>query len=316
MDKSIAGVKESIASLLQVARESLKNGDFEKAKTDIEKALSIDFNDKLIINGLKFVNFWIERKMRFQTVEGHYERGCYLFRQWKAFIAFSGKFDITDDELTIYAIKFWVFNQALHHFNQLYENGADDHEIIIKIGLCHKNLGDYCRALEYLEIVMQAKHEDAELMAEIADCYAFINEVKASKIFFREAFFIDPQSIDLYSLESLLIKKLIGRVKSLGFDDKLLNEWIPIYGVLYGVFNVKRELKVLELGKLKQSISALEHQYDEDVENRAITVPRLLNRYFWLIDYYISTNDSKDRIEDVLRKMNKVNPSVYELYSN
>ncbi|MCL2480863.1 MAG: hypothetical protein FWF38_04035 [Spirochaetaceae bacterium] len=316
MDKSITDVKGNIASLLQIARDKLKSGDFEKAKIEIDKAFSIDFNEKLVINGLKFVNFWIERKMRFQTVEGHYERGCYLFRQWKAFVTFSGKFDITDDELTIYAIKYWVFNQALYHFNQLLENGADDLEILAKIGLCYKNLGDYCHALEYLETVMKSKTEDAEIMAEVADCYAFINEVKASKIFFREAFFIDPQSIDIHSLESLLIKKLIGRVKSLGFDDKLLNEWIPIYGVLYGVFNVKRELKVLELGKLKQAISTLEHQFEEGVENREITIPRLLNRYFWLIDYYISTNDSKDRIEDVLRKINKINPSVYELYSN
>lgn len=316
MDKSITDVKENIASLLQIARDNLKNGDFEKAKIEIEKAFSIDFNEPLVINGLKFVNFWIERKTRFQSVEGHYERGSYLFRQWRAFITFSGKFDAADDELTIYAIKYWVFNQALHHYNQLLESGADDPEILAKIGLCYKNLGDYCRALEYLETVMQTKNEDAELMAEVADCYAFINEVKASKIFFREAFFIDPQSIDIYSLESLLIKKLIGRVKSLGFNDKLLNEWIPIYGVLYGVFNVKRELKVLELGKLKQSINALEHQFEEDTENRGIIMPRLLNRYFWLIDYYISTKESKDRIEDILKKINKINPSVYELYSN
>ncbi len=315
MDKSTTDVKENIASLLQIARDHLKNGDFEKAKPEIEKAFSIDFNEPFVINGLKFVNFWIERKARFQAVEGHYERGSYLFRQWKAFLAFSGKFD-TDDELTLYSIKYWVFTQALHHFNQILENGGDDPEILTKIGLCHKNLGDYCCALEYLETVMQLKNEDAELMAEVADCYAFINEVKASKIFFREAFFIDPQSIDIYSLESLLIKKLIKRVKSLGFDDKLLKEWIPIYGVLYGVFNVKRELKILELGKLKQSISALEHQIEEDSENKEVTIPRLLNRYFWLIDYYISTNDSKDRIEEILRKINKINPSVYELYSN
>ena len=316
MDKSITDVKGNIASLLQIARNNLKNGDFEKAKSEIEKAFSIDFNEQHVINALKIVNFWIERKMRFQTVEGHYERGSYLFRQWKAFILFSGKFDTSDDELTIYAIKYWVFNQALHYFNQLLENGADDLEVLTKIGLCYKNLGDYCRAIEYLETVMQAKTEDADLLAEVADCYAFINEVKASKIFFREAFFIDPQSIDIYSLESFLIKKLIGRVKSLGFNDKLLNEWIPIYGVLFGVFNIKRELKILEVGKLKQSITALEHQFEEDAENREITIPRLLNRYFWLIDYYISTNESKDRIEDVLKKINKINPSVYELYSN
>jgi hypothetical protein len=75
-------------------------------------------------------------------------------------------------------------------------------------------------------------------------------------------------------------------------------------------------LKALELGKLKQSINTLEHQLEEDADNRNFLIPRLLNRYFWLIDYYISISDSKDRIEDVLRKINKLNPSIYELYSN
>jgi len=315
MDKSLTDVKENIASLLQIARECLKKGDFEKARSEIEKALSIDFNEPNVITALKFVNFWIERKTRFQNVAGHYERGTFLFKQWKSFMLFSSKFE-SDDELTLYAVKFWVFSQSLYHFNEILESGADDPELLMKIGLCYKNLGDYCRALEFLETALQIRNEDSELMAEIADCYAFINEVRASKIFFREAFFIEPQLIDLYSLESLLIKKLIGRVRSLGFDDKQLKEWIPIYGVLYGVFNVKRELKALELGKLKQSVNTLEHQLEEDTDNRNFLIPRLINRYFWLIDYYVSISDSKDRIEDVLRKINKLNPSIYELYSN
>ncbi len=315
MDKSLIGVKENIASLLQTARECLKKGDFEKAKAEIEKALAIDFNEPLVINALKFVNFWMERKARFQSVAGHYERGIYLFRQWKSFILFSSKTG-TDDELTVYAVKYWVFSQSLYHFNEILESGADDPELLMKIGLCHKNMGDYCRALELLEAALQIRSEDAALMAEIADCYAFINEVKASKVFFREAFFIDPQSIDICSLESLLVKKLITRIKNLGYEENLLKEWIPIYGVLYGVFNVKRELKALELGKLKQSINTLEHQLEEDGENKELIIPRLINRYFWLIDYYISISDSKDRIEDVLRKINKLDPSIYELYSN
>lgn len=315
MEKSTADVKGNVASLLQISRDHLKNGDFEKAKANIEKAFSIDFNDTQVVNALKYINFWIERKVRFQAVEGHYERGSYLLRQWKAFTVFIQKME-SDDELTLYAIKYWVFSQALHHYMELFQNGADDPEIVMKIGLCYKYLGDYSKALECLERVMQVKQEDAELMAEIADCYAFMNEVKASKIFFREAFFLNPQSIDINSLESLLIKKLIGKVRSIGFEEELLKEWIPVYGVLFGVFNIKRELKALELGKLKQSISALEHQLEEDGKEDKKTVPRLINRYFWLIDYYISTSDSKDKIESILVKINKINPSVYELYSN
>jgi Tfp pilus assembly protein PilF len=88
MDKSLTDVKENIASLLQIARECLKKGDFEKAGSEIEKALSIDFNEPNVIAALKFVNFWIERKTRFQNVAGHYERGIFLLKQWKSFMVF------------------------------------------------------------------------------------------------------------------------------------------------------------------------------------------------------------------------------------
>jgi len=296
MDKRVINSQNELSTILHRTRDIIKNGDFEEARNELENGLSIDFNNTEVITGLKYVNFWIERKLKF-----HQE--------------FSRKFD-TKDEMTLYALKYWVFNQALYHFLEILNHSPDDYEMLIKIGISYKNLGDYCKALEYLEYANQKKSDDAELLSEMADCYALINEVRAAKIFFREAFFIDPSKVSLYSMESLLIGKLIDNIKEQGYEKEELNEWVPVYGVLYGVFNIKRELKALELGKLKQSINSLENRYEEEPENRYLTIPRLINRYFWLIDYYINVKDSRDRIEDILKKINKLNPSVYELYTN
>ena len=46
-------------------------------------------------------------------------------------------------------------------------------------------------------------------MAELADCYSLVNEIRASKAFFREAFFKIPKDIDLSILESDYIHRLI-----------------------------------------------------------------------------------------------------------
>ncbi len=315
MDKRVINSQNELSAILQRTRDIIKNGDFDEARTELENGLSIDFNNTEVITGLKYINFWIERKSKFHNVSGHFERGMYLFKQWEKFQEFIQKYSLKD-EMTLYALKYWVFSQALYHFLEILNHSPDDYEMLIKIGISYKNLGDYCKALEYLEYAGQKKNDDAELLSEMADCYALINEVRAAKIFFREAFFIDPSKINLYSMESLLIAKLIENIRSQGYEKTELNEWIPVYGVLYGVFNIKRELKALELGKLKQSIHALENRYEEEPENRYITIPRLLNRYFWLIDYYINVKDSRDRIEDILKKINKLNPSVYELYTN
>lgn len=337
MEKSInakAVIKEKISSLMHSVEECLKSGDLEKAKSLLGECLALDFNDKTVAKSLMNVDFWIERKARFQHENGYYDRGIYLLHHWKVFISFSkGEKDNSESDELIYPLKYWVFNQALQNFKEASAHasglsditsdsqtaattGLDDPDFLRKIGFCYKNLGDYSTALEYLETAMSYRSECASLMAEAADCYALVNELKISKLYFREAFFIDPQSVDILSLESILIKKLVERVQEMWSNEKQMKEWIPVYGALYGVFNMKRELKALEVVKLKQSITTLEHQIDDKEENRDIVIPRLINHYFWLIDYYMSVRDSKDRIEDILRKINKINPSIYELYSN
>ena len=88
-----------------------------------------------------------------------------------------------------------------------------------------------------------------------------------------------------------------------------------MYGVLKGVFDIKRELRPLETAQLKQSIVTLETALNDE-ENKELNIPRLINRYFWLIDFYdIIGNDSGAR-ENTLKKIRDLNPAVYELYSN
>ena len=195
------------------------------------------------------------------------------------------------------------------------EESGQDTEILFRLGKCYKGLGNYGKALEFFERASHQKVDDPDILSELADCYAFVNELRAAKVFFREAFFINPQKIDLIALESLLIRRLIERVSRLGFSSPQLEEWVPVYGVLYGVFNVKRELKPLEYGKLKQEIYQLESERKEKPQD-TIIIPKLINKYFWLIDHYISNKDPRENVDEVLRKIKSLNDSVFELYTN
>jgi hypothetical protein len=60
------------------------------------------------------------------------------------------------------------------------------------------------------------------------------------------------------------------------------------------VFSVKREMKPLEFGKLKQSIFLLEREIESEPRARGL-VPRLINRYFWLIDHYMAAGESREK---------------------
>jgi hypothetical protein len=88
-----------------------------------------------------------------------------------------------------------------------------------------------------------------------------------------------------------------------------------VYGTVWGVFNVKREMKPLEFGKLKQSIFSLEKECRAAGAEREMLVPRLVNRYFWLIDHYLTAGEPREKIDEVLGRIRDVDPGVHAEYT-
>ncbi len=304
------------SSLLEEAYGFFHKGFFGDAIETLEKALEIDFEDDRILSALKCANFWREKENRIDTIGENLAKGEYLLKEWKNFMVFAENFT-GFDEKCINALRQWCFGTALNSYEKVfYDSGGNDHEILFKIGRCYKCMGDYANALTFLERTFRQQKENAAVMAELADCYALINEIKPAKLFFREAFFIDPSKVETAFLESMMIQRLISRVRELNLSREQIKEWIPVYGVIYGVFNIKRELKPLELGKLKQSIFSFENRLEENGEIGAETQPRLLNAYFRLVDHYISVGEEREKIEELLRKIKRLNNEVFNQYIN
>lgn len=315
MDRSTE-TRNRIDNILKDAYKLLRQGSFNESKEFLNAALKIDFENEDIISALKSVNFWNERKRRLEGIQGALEKGHYLFDQWGAFFDYLQSCD-EDCEKVLYPVKKWVFSTALTLFQTVLDkSGMHDPDLLCNLGRAYKGIGDYEHAVEYIESANHQRMGDAEIMAELADSYACINEVRAAKIFFREAFYTDPQSIKLRFFESMLIGRLVNEVKNMGYSNDLLKEWVPIYGNIYGVFNVRRELKPLELGKLKQAIFDCEQRIETNEEEKLLLEPRLLNKYFWLIDHLIATKSERAKIDEILEKVKGLNSEIYEKYIN
>lgn len=308
--------QESVSILLSNAYESLRAVDLPGATQFLERALALDFEDEEVLWSLKCANFWTERAERMETSRNPYERGEYMVTQWKTFASFASKLD-GSFERGFYAFKRFAFSLALSQYRSLAPEDKESHEaeLALRVGRCLKGAGDYDAALKQLETAARERRDDAEVLAELADTYALGGEARASKALFREAFYIAPQKIDIDFLESEMIRRLIGKVAELGYRGAELLEWLPVYGSLLGVFAVKRELKAVEVGKLRQSIYQLENEAKEGGEERALLVPRLINRYFWLIDHCIAARDDRAKIDEILLKVRLLDPSIYKQYT-
>ena len=302
--------------LVSDAYESLRSVDLAAASGLLERALAEDFDDPEVLYALKCAEFWSDRAARSESVRGPFERGEYIVSQWKSFVSFSSRLG-GDFERARYAFKRYAFSLALAHYRAVPQEEREPHEaeLALRIGRCLKGSGDFDAALGQLEAAAKERREDAEVLAELADVYALVNEGRAAKALFREAFFIAPQRIDLELLESELVARLVERVRAEGKSGPELAEWVPVYGTLLGVFNVKRELKAVEAGKLRNSIYQLENELKENAEDRHLLVPRLVNRYFWLVDHCIAAREDRARIEELLLKIRLLDPAIHKQYT-
>ncbi len=308
---------ESINALLEQAHDHLASHRLGDAIDVLEKALSLDFDHPDVATVLKYANFWKERDALVEQIGSEFEQGEYLLSQWSTFRRFVDRVGEAA-EPWMASVRAHVFGLALEKYESLLEvSGGTDAELLLRIGRCHKALGHYDTARHYLEQAGRHRREDAAILAELADCYALVNESQRAKAFFREAFFISPSRIDLDLLESEMICRLIAKVREEGYEQPELAEWLPVYGVVYGVFSVKRELRSIEYGKLRQSIYALEREVHEHSggEIDSAKKARLINRYFWLIDHYVNTGEERSKIDEVRLKIRQLSLKAYEAFT-
>ncbi|MCR5044990.1 MAG: tetratricopeptide repeat protein [Treponema sp.] len=293
----------------------LRSGKPSEAKVLLNNALVYELENQEILFAINCCNFWIDVMERAKAANDNFERGQTYCNEWKNFLQFLNREEQTFDR-TLFAAKTGVFSSALACFNQL----ADERdpilkaEILRKLGLCYKKLGSYETARNYLGEANEARPDSSPIIAEMADCYALCGEEKQAKVLFREAFYIDPQKIEQEFLDSELIQCLIRNVRQKGYSGAALMEWLPVYGQLYGVFTVKRRLRPQEIARLKQEIYAKETEIKDPSCQRDLLTPRLINLYFWLIDYYVAANENVSKMNDIITRIKILDTEIYELY--
>jgi tetratricopeptide (TPR) repeat protein len=304
-------------ALLSAVYDLIDRQSLDEAIGRIEPVLGLHFDNEELAAVLKCAKYWKDRFLSIQRYPSGYEKAEYLLGQWKGFPAFVERIGGTPERCTA-AFKTLVFRAALAIYESLVDvsvTGIKDGDILMRIGRCYKSLGEYDKALRHLDAANRIKKENAGILAELADCYALVGEIQISKAFFREAFFINPEAVDLDSIESAMIRRLVDKLRQMGMEGPALAQWLPVYGVLFNVLNIKRELRPIEYGKLRQSIYTLEMDMRDNPQKKEEALARLINHYFWLIDHYRMTKESGEKIDEVLLKIRELSPSLYDEYT-
>ena len=293
----------------------LQQGNPFEAQKIISTLFENDLDSKELIFTNKCCIFWIESIKRLRNTEDSYEKNEDLLQEWKTFLTYISR-DKDCYEPALIAVQQGFFTKALERFTELLDekDPYQQAEIYKKAGICHKKLGNFDMARSFLMEANTIYPNLSSVLAELADCCSLCGEDKYGKLLFREAFYIDPESIDLSFLDSELIKCLIKITKDKKHSGKARQYWIPVYGVLNGVLNIKKELKPQEVMKLKKEIYAKENEYKDPSCNTEILVPRLLNCYFRLLDHYTLVHENSNRCSEILLKIKILDSAVYQSY--
>ena len=300
---------------LKVALGYLHQGNPLEAQKIISSLFEHDLESSELVYTNKCCIFWIDSKKRVKSIEDSFVRSENILLEWKNFQNYISR-ESTPYEPALFAVQQGFFKNALEEYKKMLEekDQLQKAEIYKNTGICYKKLGDFENARAFLTEANNIYPNLSSVLAELADCYSLCGEDKFGKVLYREAFFADPDSIDLDFLDSELIKCLIEKTKSKGYSGKALQYWIPVYGVLGGVFNIKRELTSQEVARLKKDIYAMENEIKDPACNSEILIPRMLNCYFWLMDHYDLANENQAKINEVLLRIKLLDTQVYEMY--
>lgn len=308
---------ETIESCIRDALTELKAGHADEAVTLFENALRIDAEDAETLYALKCLHWWLEKLESLEGITTPYDKGFFIMGQWSAFYEFVETLGTHYDRCR-YAVRHFVYSTALRSFEIVLADPVPRHDpgLKLRVGRCYKGVGSYNKALEYLREAAQFRQYDGGTMAELADVSALMGEEKQAKVLFREAFFVDPEGIDINTLECALIVELAAKVRGFGIAPELLVLWLPVYGALLGVFSVKRELKRAELGKINQEVFALEDDVRKNSDENPSAVPRLLNHYLWLLDHYENSGGETGKISEIQLRIKLIDPVLYDRFMN
>jgi len=307
----------TIADALETTLLAFRAGDFDRAETEAEAALALDFEDPGVQSALKCAVYWKDRMARSVALGAPEDRGDQLLKEWQGF---DQRFRLHLDQpfdAPVAAIKAAVFEKAAEFFLEQvpFEGEEKRFALLLKAARAQKVSGAFETALATLDQVLQLRPDDAGALAQMADCFEAVGDTQRSRLFFREAFYINPQAIDVDALDSGVIGGLVSSLREQGLNGSELREWLPVHAVVGGVFSVKRDLKPLELGQLRQGINSLKSEYHGGNAGPMV-LPRLLNRYFWLIDHFFSVKEDRSKIEDVLLNIKLLDQKIYELYTH
>lgn len=282
----------------------LRNGDFDNSEKLVLKGMDLDINDNEFEQILKIIKFWNNRKELF-TFDENNSHGEKLLNEWENFVKFYNENKI-DLNRVLLSIKEYVFKRIIDILIEEYKlSPVSDREKLILLGHAFYEIGILDKAQETLEYALSiySEDDDPRIYLLLSNIYLENNDEELAIVMLNDAFLKYSQYINLESINYPVIIKLKEKIEKDGFKEDELLEWIPVYGYIYGGLTIRRKIEYKEYMLLKDKIIDYESTLKIDKKSKEVLVPRIINFYFWVFDYYVYQINAFEAATKVIKRV-------------
>lgn len=304
---------------LSEAYSFMETGDFESALKIFDELVTTSMDSPGVVEGYRTTRFWLNRiSDAVRLREGKTRADFYLY-EWQSFLEYADSYNIQNSH-SFRAAERFVYYTAAEHYNiafQNEENPTNNIDLVLNLGTCFLKISEYSMAIDTLEYARSMYTANPLLLAMLGEAYYHTKEVPKSLLLFREAFFLDPSKIDLGLVKSEPVTRLyeISVEEKSGWGDP--REWIPVYGHVTDFFYVKRHLTMQSIDMITRDVLSLEKNYHTmsiDRLRESNVLPRLINKYLWLFDFYKEQSYNFDNISEIRSRLIELDKKLFTPY--
>jgi len=291
----------------------ISEGNFQEAIKKSDQLMNVNPEFPGLVEAYRTAKFWSNREKEIkQTAEGK-KKADFLMEEWYVFEDYASYKEMKTSSAYKSAMRYIFFKAAEQYKLAFQHNEETDNkfDLLINLGECFLRLKEYKYAIETLEYAMTSYKSNAKLLFILGESYYHADDIPKCLLYMREAFQIDPSLVDLTLVEAKPILEIIDVIHKSGKNIRDVREWIPVFGFLTDIFYVRRNLNKHQVESLKREVFNLENSLtrmnSDDIEATNI-LPRIMNKYLWLLDYYEHQNvnfENSDQIKNRLLSLDK-----------
>jgi tetratricopeptide (TPR) repeat protein len=295
----------------------ISEGNFQEAIKKSAQLMNINPEYPGLIEAYRTAKFWANREREIKKTKEGKKAADFLMEEWNSFEDYASYKEMKSSSAYKSAMRYIFFKAAEQYKIAFQKNEDTDNQfdLLINLGECFLRLKEYKLAVDTLEYAMNSYKTSAKLLFILGESYYHTDDIPKCLLYMREAFQVDPSSIDLSLIEAKPILEIIESVKKSGKNVRDVREWIPVFGFLTDIFYVSRYLNKHQVESLKNEVFNLENSLirlnSDDIETTNI-LPRLMNKYIWLLDYYEHQNINPENSEQIKSRLISLDKDLFQ----